>query len=208
MKRPTAILAGKASSKRDRLGAPATLAKRARRGFTFTETLVALLIVVLLTGFVSTAVPVAINTYRQVVGDSNAQVALSTTASALRDELGLATEVKTSSAGVVFYRAGDGTWATIDNGTAGSRGLVKHVYADSGSFDPNSPGAETSAVSLIPEAAIAGAQGGDAVRVRMTGSPYITYANGVFTVGGIEALVGGDALESLSGFKVKAALAP
>ena len=183
--------------------------KRTAQGFTFTETLVALLIVVLLTGFVASAIPVAFNTYRQVVGDSNAQVALSTTASALRDELGLATDVRTSSSGAVFYQTGEGTWATIDNGTASNRGLMKHVYADSGSFNPNNPGNEIGdPISLIPSSVIVGASGGDDLRVQMTGSPSIEYANGVFTVNGIEVLLGGSPVESISGFKVKAVLAP
>lgn len=172
---------------------------RGKRGFTFTEVLVALLIMVLLTSFVASAIPVAFTTYRQVVGDSNAQVALSTTASALRDELGLAIDVKASGENVL-YQTADGTWAKIDNG---DKGLVKHEYVET---SPGTVGSEIGdGTELIPNAMIVGATGGDDLQVRMGG---ITYADGVFTVHDIQVLMGGNPIESIGEYKVKAVLVP
>lgn len=187
---------------------------RAAQGFTLVETLLALLIVALLTGMVAAGVPAAINAYKNIVDVSNAQLALSTTTSALRDELGLAVDVKTSSNGTAFYQVSNGRWVMIDNGGADSVGLVKHVYPDAaGSFNPNSPGTSTDA-DLIPSVAIAGVDNGDGLRVQMLGTgggaPFITYENGVFTVKGIGAFIG-DAdqpAESVEEYKVKKVLEP
>ena len=187
-------------------------AKRPSKGFTLAETLLALLIVTLLTGIVATGVPIAINAYKQVVDSSNAQVALSTTTSALRDELGLAVDVKPALDGTAFYQRTDGNWVMIDNGNASSVGLVKHVYPDApGGFNPNSPGVGAE-MDLVPSAAIAGAKDGAGLRVQMTGTdgsaPYITYDadNGVFTVHGVEVLIGGSPAEGVDEYKVKAVI--
>ena len=177
-----------------------------KRGFTFAEVMVALLIMVLLATFVATSIPVAFTTYREVVGDTNAQVALSTTASALRDELGLAVSVKTEG-GTVLYQTGEGTWAKIENGT---KGLVKHEYADAG---PMGAGADLGTTDLIPSTMIVGASGGDDLRVQLSADgsgAYITYANGVFTVHGIQVFMGADEtpIESIDEYKVKAVFDP
>lgn len=169
-----------------------------KRGFTFAEVLVALLIMVLLTTFVASAIPVAFTTYRQVVSDSNAQVALSTTASALRDELGLAVDVKTSG-GDVLYQTADGTWVKIENG---SKGLVKREYSAAG---PGIVGNEIGTTDLIPSAMIVGATGGGNLSVEMGG---ITYEGGVFTVSNIQVLMDGSPIESISEYKVKAVFGP
>ena len=177
---------------------------RGKRGFSFAEVMVALLIMVLLAGFVGTALQVAVPTYRKVVSDTNAQVALSTTTSALRDELGLATDVKTEG-GTVLYQTGEGTWAKIENG---DKGLVKHEYADAG---PQGAGADLGTSELIPRAMIVGASGGDDLRVDMVAGgsgAYLPYADGVFTVHGIQVLMGGQPIENISEYKVKAVFNP
>ena len=179
-------------------------APRGKQGFTFTEVMVALLIMVLLAGFVGTALQVAVPTYREVVSDTNAQVALSTTTSALRDELGLATDVKTSGDSVL-YQTSDGTWAKIENGT---KGLVKHEFADAG---PQGAGVDLGTSDLIPRAMVVGASGGDDLRVEMVANgsgAYITYADGVFTIHGIRVLMGGQPIENISEYKVKAVFNP
>ena len=63
---------------------------RDRRGFTLAETLLALLILLLATAVTATGLPVAIRAYHDVVDAANAEVLLSTTMTALRDELGSA----------------------------------------------------------------------------------------------------------------------
>lgn len=59
-------------------------------GFTLAETLLAVLILLLVSVIVATGVPVAKNAYEKVVLGANAQMLLSTAASALRNEVGTA----------------------------------------------------------------------------------------------------------------------
>lgn len=63
-------------------------------GFTLVEVLVAMLILLMVTAVVAGAMPVARDAYYKVVDSANAQVLLSTTATALRDELGTAKEIE------------------------------------------------------------------------------------------------------------------
>ena len=171
--------------------------RRGSRGFTLTETLVALLIVVVLTGLVMTGIPVAFNTYIKVVSDANAQVALSATTSALRDELGLAVNTELRN-GTLYYQMSNGDWASIDNG---SKGLQKTVYPSTGmSFNPSN---HSDPVSLIPDEAIAEAIGGKQLKVQLK-SGGISYSNGVFTVSGVEVYLDGSVIESVEPYDIKA----
>jgi len=183
---------------------------RAVRGFTLVETLIALLIFVILAAFVASGLPVAFSTYRQVVGTSNAQLALSTTTSALRDELGMAVDAKTASNGSVFYQTSDGNWAMIDNGASDDVGLMKHVYLNKGGvFSPDTPGAEVegSPFELVPSQTIVGAANGEDLRVQLAnGGASISYAGGVFTVSDLQVLVGGGVTEKVDEYKVKMVL--
>ena len=65
-----------------------------KSGFTLAETLLAVLILLLVSTIVATGMPAAKNAYNKVIVAANAQVALSTAATALRDELGTAWNVK------------------------------------------------------------------------------------------------------------------
>lgn len=78
-----------------------------RSGFTLAETLLAVLILLLVSGIVATGVPAAKNAYLKVVVGSNAQALLSTTAAALRDELGSAWSVKNEGTDIVSYYSSD-----------------------------------------------------------------------------------------------------
>lgn len=59
-------------------------------GFTLAETLLAVLILLMVSVIVATGIPAAKNAYEKVVMASNAEVLLSTTISSLRNELGAA----------------------------------------------------------------------------------------------------------------------
>lgn len=63
-------------------------------GFTLAETLLAILILLMVSTIVATGIPAAKNAYEKVVLASNAEVLLSTTMSELRNELGTARDVK------------------------------------------------------------------------------------------------------------------
>ena len=72
-------------------------------GFTLAETLLAILILLMVSTIVATGIPAAKNAYEKVVLASNAEVLLSTTMSELRNELGTARDVDATN-NVITYR--------------------------------------------------------------------------------------------------------
>ena len=62
-------------------------------GFTLAETLLAVLIMLMVSGIVAGGIPAAKNAYEKVVRASNAEILLSTTVTTLRNELGTARNV-------------------------------------------------------------------------------------------------------------------
>lgn len=72
-------------------------------GFSLVETMVALIVVTMLTALVAANIPVAFRTFEAVQKCSNAQVALVSTTAALRGELSMATEIE----------PGDGTGGVV-----------------------------------------------------------------------------------------------
>lgn len=84
--------------------------RNTKAGFSLAETLVAVTILVLIS---ASALPAAMRVYRNAVDASNAQVLLTTTVNALRNELSTATEVeKGTTATEIRYRSSD-----IDHGS-------------------------------------------------------------------------------------------
>ncbi len=91
-----------------------------RAGFTLTEMLLAVLILLMVSVIVITGIPAAKNAYEKVVLASNAQVLMSTTITTLRNELGTANDIKgddTAGMGVTYYNM--------------TRGAVSRIYIDS-----------------------------------------------------------------------------
>jgi hypothetical protein len=84
----------------------------------------------------ATGIPVAADTYRKTVNSANAQIALSTTITVLRSELGFSTDVRVAGSGSetkIYYLSGEGYWASIGNAKVQEdgttyRGLVKEYY--------------------------------------------------------------------------------
>ena len=187
-------------------------ALRSNHGFTFTEVMVALLIFVLLSAFVASGIPVAFKTYQRTVNASNAQIAVSTTAAALRDELGLATAVEIGSDNKVeYYQSPDGYWVKLMNPTD-KKSLEKHLYADSGAGPVESSEISGSPLPLIPESAIAAAVGSAQLQVKSGDgeTASITYKDGVFTVSDLKVVESGsdDSIESVQKYEVRAVLSP
>ena len=83
--------------------AAARKAGRNKNGFTLAETLLAVLILLMVSGIVATGIPVARNAYEKVVLAANAQLLLSTTVAELRDEIGTAWDVEVNEEGQVSY---------------------------------------------------------------------------------------------------------
>ena len=87
---------------------------RSSKGFSLAETLLAVLILLLVSVIVANGVPAARNAYEKVIVASNAQALLSTTANALRDELGTAWDVKQESeTSVSYYSTNTGSRSVI-----------------------------------------------------------------------------------------------
>ncbi len=106
-------------------------------GFTLAETLLATLILLMVSAIVATGVPVAKNAYEKVVLASNADVLLSTAISALRNELGGATDIETDESDSTESESdetdgaeegAEGTILTYYNAT---RGASSRLYVDS-----------------------------------------------------------------------------
>lgn len=113
-------------------------------GFSLTEMLVTLLILTLASTLMATGIPVAVDTYQKTVNSANAQVALSTTVTVLRSELGSATELKPDG-DVLYYRCSEGTWASITNAELDEDGepvyrcLVKSFFSEDPATEELSP---------------------------------------------------------------------
>ena len=85
-----------------------------RAGFTLAETLIAILILLMVSSVVAGGVPAASNAYYKAVDGANAQVLLSTAATALRDELATARDIKQSGPdGLTYYNRDDGRKSKI-----------------------------------------------------------------------------------------------
>lgn len=78
------------------------------RAFTLAEALIAVIIMLLVTGIVVAGIPAAVRAYNRVVTASNAEVLLSTTMSALRNELTLAKDIDIQAADNGYVSAVDG----------------------------------------------------------------------------------------------------
>ena len=86
---------------------PKRSAENCQKGFTLAETLMALLIVLMVSSIVATGIPAARNAYEKITVAANAQVLLSTTVTTLREELGTAREATVSDDGseISYYSA-------------------------------------------------------------------------------------------------------
>ena len=89
--------------------------RRGEQGFTLAETLMAVLILLMVSAVVAAGVPAAANALSKTVAASNAQVLLSTTITALRDELSMA-DIPDQGAGTsIAYTNSMGNASTISS---------------------------------------------------------------------------------------------
>ncbi|MBR3317233.1 MAG: type II secretion system protein [Atopobiaceae bacterium] len=106
-------------------------ANRKTGGFSLTEMLVTLLILVLASTLMATGIPAAIDVYHKIVKTSNAQLALSTTLAAMRAEIGMASDARVLTVDekdkIYYYIPNEGCWASIQNSET-YRGLEKQYY--------------------------------------------------------------------------------
>lgn len=77
--------------------------KRRKSGFSLSETLIAILILLMVSAIVAGAIPTASNVYIKTVDAANAQLLLSTTITKLRDEFSTAKRVVSYSASTIEF---------------------------------------------------------------------------------------------------------
>ena len=143
---------------------------QSRAGFTLAETLLAVLILMMVSAIVAAGIPAAKTAYEKVVTASNAEVLLSTTVATLRNELGTAQEVKLASpkvgeaatAGPVLtlYHAARGAAARLyvaDTGGSRDEIMLQRYYSEEGLMADYAPSA-----LISPQTA--------------TGNLYVTYS--------------------------------
>ena len=115
------------------------------KAFTLAETLLAVLILLMVSAIVATGIPVARNAYEKVVLASNAEVLLSTTISTLRNELGTAMDVDIpggttdnnvkSGTEITYYNSARGSSSKISMASGGTDIQFQRYYSADGS-DP------------------------------------------------------------------------
>ena len=87
--------------------------RKNRGGFSLAETLIAILILLMVSAIVGGAIPTASTVYKKTVDAANAQILLSTTLTELRDELSTASNITVSDDTTVSYRNGSGYWQIV-----------------------------------------------------------------------------------------------
>ena len=121
--------------------------KKDKAGFTLAETLIAILILLMVSAIVAGAIPTASNVYVKTVDAANAQLLLSTTMTVLRDELGAATRVEVSSdQKTIIYRSGINGCAKIE---VVSSGADPGIYVSYGEYKDGSPVFSSSTPRLL-----------------------------------------------------------
>lgn len=104
--------------------------RRGRGGFTLAETLLAVLILLLVSVIVATGMPAATNAYNKVVQGANAKVMLSTAITALHDELGTAWHIEEIADGLSYFSASTGAKTTITLNDDGAIWIEEYVSLD------------------------------------------------------------------------------
>lgn len=100
---------------------------RDKRGFSLAETLLAVLILLLVSVVVATGMPAATNAYNKVILGANAKVMLSTAITALHDELGTAWQVKPITGGLTYFSASTGAKTNLTKGEDGKLWVEEYV---------------------------------------------------------------------------------
>ena len=95
-----------------------------QKGFSLAEMLVAVLILLMVSAVVAGGVPAASNAYSKAVDAANAQVLLSTAATALRDELGTAKNVSVNGTTVRYYSADNGNYCELTVGGSEEKPVI------------------------------------------------------------------------------------
>ena len=106
---------------------------KSKSGFTLAETLLAVLILLLVSVIVANGIPVARNVYNNVIIGANAQMLLSTAVTALRNELGTAQDVTvgTNNTDITYYNPSIGAYSKLSVDAEGIK-LLDYVNKTDG----------------------------------------------------------------------------
>lgn len=126
-----------------------------KSGFTLAETLLAVLILLLVSVIVANGMPVVRNVYNNVIVGANAQMLLSTTVTALRNELGTARDIRQLDDGsIVYFKTGIGAYAKLSVDANEGILLLDYVNKDDGTAIPMPEGTDPrEARRLVSDAA-------------------------------------------------------
>ncbi len=102
--------------------------KRSRAGFSLAETLIAILILLMVSAIVAGAIPTASNVYAKTVDAANAQVLLSTVITALRDELSTASTITSAAGTTIEYVSGNDGYHKIELSTDADEPGIRLYY--------------------------------------------------------------------------------
>ena len=120
-----------------------------RSGFTLAETLIAVLILLMVSSVIATGIPAAASAYQKVVDSANAEVLLSTTITTLRNELTTAENITTPGDGsITYYNASRRSYSKIfvDNNTKEG---IQFIRFYNKVIDPNAETSTAAAERLI-----------------------------------------------------------
>lgn len=104
-----------------------------QKGFTLSEVMISMLIILMVTAIVAQGIPLAQRAYVKVVDSANAQVLLSNTTTVLLDELGTASKVETATGSVTYASGKTGAPKTLNAKTdigASGVGLVSNGLSE------------------------------------------------------------------------------
>lgn len=100
-----------------------------RVGFTLAETLIAVLIILMVSSLLGAGIPAAVQAYQKVVDAANAQLLLSTTITRLNEELGTALWYKPDG-GYLYYSNGNYISRIATSSTDTSGIMIQHMVKD------------------------------------------------------------------------------
>ena len=181
-----------------------------QNGFSLAEMLVAILILLMVSSVVAGGVPAASNAYSKAVDAANAQVLLSTAATALRDELGTAKNVSIEGTTIRYYSADNGNYSelTVDGSDEKKpvilltsylgekiRNSTTDLSAGSGAATTYGAGAKTVQWELVSQAAI----------TKKLGLTYksVSFSNGIITFTELKVLKNLNTLAKLDTLEIK-----
>ena len=179
----------------DKLRKNAGAKLRAVSGFSLTELLLTVLILLLMTGIVADGMPVVIRLYQRTVDVANAEAYLSTTMIALRSKLSLASKVEVkvddedNKLKIIYLDPTDGYCKITNNSDKGIQ--IEYLQSDERSPRLN-PASEPWVIPLL--SSVKSASGSDNFisyyndEPNPLGEQPVKYANGFITITGLSVI--------------------